>query len=215
MWKIIYVYIFSFGFIASYLIVRLLKNIALNMGVVDRPDHKRKIHTKAVPLLGGVGMYLAFTLTIVVHLLVTYRISDFVILPETILTQLLGINSIMTQLIAILGTTFLLVFLGVIDDIKPLKAKTKLIFQFILALIVFMSGIRVTFFTNNTVFSAALTIIWIIGITNAFNLMDNMDGLSCGTAFISTLIFFLLQARPDNSLFPAFLPVLEEYCLDF
>ncbi|MCG2712718.1 MAG: undecaprenyl/decaprenyl-phosphate alpha-N-acetylglucosaminyl 1-phosphate transferase [Candidatus Omnitrophica bacterium] len=194
MWKIIYIYIFSFGLIASYLIVRILKKAALNMGLVDKPDFKRKIHTKPVPLLGGLGMYLAFTLSIVFHLAIIYRLRDSVILPQTISTQLLGINSIMTQLIAILTTTFLLVLLGMIDDIKPLSARTKLIFQIILAVIVFWSGIRVTFFTSNIVFSAIFTIIWIIGITNAFNLMDNMDGLSCGTAFISTFIFFLISS---------------------
>ncbi len=194
MWKIIYIYIFSFGLIASYLIVRILKKFALNINFVDRPDHKRKIHTQAIPLLGGVGMYIAFTLSIAVHLAVIYKIKNTGILPEMILTQLSGISSIIPQLIAILGTTFLLVLLGVIDDKKPLKAKTKLIFQFILALIVFFSGIRVTFFTNNIVFSAVLTVFWIIGITNAFNLMDNMDGLSGGTALISTFIFFLIAS---------------------
>ncbi|MFH1093399.1 MAG: MraY family glycosyltransferase [Candidatus Omnitrophota bacterium] len=194
MWKLIYIYIFSFGLISSYLIVRILRKVALIIGIVDRPDYKRKIHTKPVPLLGGVGMYLAFTFSIIIHLALIYRIKGSVILPEAILVQLSGIQSIMTQLIAILGTTFLLVSLGVIDDIQPLKAKTKLIFQFILALIVFFSGIRVTFFTNNIVLSAALTILWIIGVTNAFNLMDNMDGLSCGSAFISTFIFFLVAS---------------------
>ena len=200
MWKIIYIYIFSFGFITSYLMVRILKKFALNKGLLDRPDHKRKIHKKAIPLLGGLGMYLAFTFSIVIHLAVIYSMQNSLIIPKVILTQLLGIKSIMPQLIAILGTTFLLVFLGVIDDIKPLKARTKLIFQIIMALIVFSSGIRVTFFTHNTVLSAVLTIIWIIAITNAFNLMDNMDGLSCGTAFISTFIFFLV-ANSGGQLF--------------
>ncbi len=154
----------------------------------------RKIHTEAVPLLGGVGMYLAFMLSIAVHLAVFYKIRNTGILPEIILTQLSGISSIMPQLIAILGTTFLLLLLGVIDDIISLKAITKLIFQILMAVIVFSSGIRITFFTNNLLLSAALTVFWIIGITNAFNLMDNMDGLSCGCAFISCFIFFLVTS---------------------
>ncbi len=194
MWKIIYIYIFTFGLIASYLIVRILKYAAAKIGFVDRPDSKRKIHTKAVPLLGGLGMYLAFTFTILAHLAAIYKIRGSGIIPEAILTQLSGINSIMPQLIAILATTFLLVCLGLIDDIKPLKAKTKLLFQFVMAVIVFCGGIRITFFTNNILISAVLTIVWILAITNAFNLMDNMDGLSCGSAFISAFIFFLVAS---------------------
>ncbi len=194
MWKIIYSYIFVFGFLASYLIVRILKNLALQIGLVDQPDQKRKTHKKPIPLLGGVGMYLAFTFTIVIHLAAIYKFKALLFLPQIILTQLMGIASIMPQLIAILGTTFLLVVLGTIDDIRPIKAKTKLIFQFIMAVIVFLSGIRITFFTNNIILSAILTVLWIIAITNAFNLMDNMDGLSCGTAFISAFIFFLVSS---------------------
>lgn len=194
MWKIIYTYIFLFGLLSSYLIVGLLKKVALHRGIVDKPDLKRKIHTKAVPLLGGLGMYLAFTLTIVIHLTVIYKVSSSLMLPQEVLKQLSGINSIMPQLIAILGTTFFLVGLGVVDDIKPIRAKSKLCFQFIMAIIVFLSGIRITFFTNNIILSAVFTIIWILTITNAFNLMDNMDGLSCGTAFIAAFIFFLVAS---------------------
>ena len=194
MWKIIYLYIFGFGLTASYCIVRMMKSFAMHTGIVDKPDNKRKLHEKPVPLLGGLGMYLAFTFTIVIHILAIYKLKGSLLIPETILNQLAGIKSIMPQIIAILGTTFFLVILGVIDDIKPLRAKPKLFFQFLMAVIVFYSGIRITFFTQNIILSAALTIIWILVITNAFNLMDNMDGLSCGTAFISVFIFFLVAS---------------------
>jgi len=198
MWKIIYVYIFVFSFCFAYILIRFLRKAALRFNLVDKPDEKRKIHKRAMPLLGGIGMYLAFSLSIIAHVIFVISREDTHLFPVMITEHISGIKSVIPQITAIIATTFLMVIVGVIDDFRKITPKLKLFFQIVLALTVFASGIRINLFLDNTFISAILTIGWIVGITNAFNLMDNMDGLSSGTAFISTLIFFLISSLSNQ-----------------
>lgn len=202
MWELIYFYIFIFSFLVASVLIATLAKIAINFGILDRPDSKRKIHRQSKPLLGGIGMYGAFTFTIMINVALIFVLEKFNMLPLALKPHISGILARAPQIIAVLLTSLILVFIGLVDDIKGLSAKTKLFLQFILALIVFLSGIRITLFINNIFVSGFLTIFWIIGITNAFNLLDNMDGLSCGIAFISSLIFFII-GYSNNQLFVA------------
>jgi UDP-GlcNAc:undecaprenyl-phosphate/decaprenyl-phosphate GlcNAc-1-phosphate transferase len=83
-----------------------------------------------------------------------------------------------------------MVLLGILDDIRDINAKLKLLIQSITALVVVLFGMRITLFIESAFIGGVITVIWIVAITNAFNLLDNMDGLSAGTAFISSIIFF-------------------------
>ncbi len=207
MWKIIYFSAFFFSLVFSCVFTSIFRNIALRLNIVDNPDGKRKTHANPLPLLGGLGMYCSFSLTIIAGLgLILLAKKLGMIMPETAL-YFKGIYSRVPQVFTILATALFLTILGLADDIKGLSAKTKLIFQVILSLIVFFSGIRITFFIENNFISAILTICWIIGITNAFNLLDNMDGLSCGTALISSFIFFLVASSGGHFFVAAILSV--------
>lgn len=193
MQRLIYFYLFLFSLTCSFIVVKLFKNIAIKFGFVDRPDQDRKIHNKAIPLLGGIGMYIAFTSTILFHItLIIFKSPILLLLSNDILLKIQGIRSLDLQLTTIFTTTFIIVLLGLFDDLKPLKASIKLLVQISVAILVFLSGIRVSFFINNDFASLLLTVLWIVGITNAFNLMDNMDGLSCGTALIATSFFCII-----------------------
>ncbi len=192
MWEIICLYIFLFTFLGAYCLCGLLKNIALRHRFVDLPDGIRKLHEQPVPLLGGIAMYGAFTLTVIAHSLLLFRCARSGMLPAELGIYVRGVHAMSPQIAAILGTTLLIVLTGVIDDRRKLSARTKLAVQTTAAIIIFLSGIRITLFQDNPLVGAALTIGWIIGITNAFNLLDNMDGLSCGTALISSGIFFIV-----------------------
>jgi UDP-GlcNAc:undecaprenyl-phosphate GlcNAc-1-phosphate transferase len=102
-----------------------------------------------------------------------------------------GIYSVLPKLITIIGWSILVIFFGLIDDSYELKPFPKLLFQLFTATIIFISGIRVSFFISNIFISYLITVFWIVFMMNSFNLLDNMDGLAGGVAFITGLILFI------------------------
>lgn len=151
----------------SYLIMPLLRRLAFKIGYLDNPK-STKVHARPIPLLGGIGIYLAFFITVSV-------------------TSLQRIPQIF---FIFLGCSILLV-IGLIDDKFGMMPNIKLLGQFLAAMVVIKAGLRVYFLENyylNTIF----TYIWIIGITNSFNLLDNMNGLSSGIAAISSICFGII-----------------------
>ncbi len=191
MWKIIYSYIFVFSLLASLILVSIFRSLAIRFKIIDRPQAQRNIHKTPMPLLGGAAMFAAFGLTIGFNLWLSTYCASHNILPESIIIYLSGIKSILVQLCVILGTTFILVLMGIFDDIKGSSAFVKLGIEILLASIVFFSGIKISLFIDNQFINWLFTVLWIVGISNAFNLLDNMDGLSSGIALISSIIFFL------------------------
>ena len=150
----------------TLLITFYIKKIAKHIGAMDIPN-KRKVHTKPMPRLGGLGIFLGF--------LFGY--------------MLFGVHSI--QMNAILIGSFIIVLVGVIDDIRPLDAKTKLFGQIISACILIFYGnivldkITICQLTINFVYlKYIVTIIFVLGCINIINLIDGLDGLSSGTCAI-------------------------------
>ncbi len=148
------------------------RRVALSLGIIDQPS-ARKVHRSPVPLLGGLALYGAF-----VAALLLFGEQFYV-------GQLIGI---------LLGATWVS-FLGVWDDWRGMRPALKLAGQAVGALILIATGVQVEFL-HNPVLNAAVTIIWVVGITNALNLLDNMDGLSGGVAAVAAASFGLLAA--DN-----------------
>ncbi|NEU06090.1 glycosyltransferase family 4 protein [Clostridium senegalense] len=166
--------------IISAWITPIVKKIAIKFGAIDVPDDDRRIHKKPIPRMGGVAIYIAFILGVIIN-------------KEQFSMDDLGL---------ILGAS-VIVLGGVIDDIRELRPKYKLIFQVIAAIILVAFGLRVNFVTNplyigedyiNLGFiGIPLTIIWVIGITNAFNLIDGLDGLAAGVGIISSLTLMIVS----------------------
>ncbi|MBI4562157.1 MAG: undecaprenyl/decaprenyl-phosphate alpha-N-acetylglucosaminyl 1-phosphate transferase [Candidatus Rokubacteria bacterium] len=163
-----WLYILLFSFLLSFLLVRPARAIARRHGILDVPDG-RKLHGEPTPLLGGLAIYLAF------------------------LGSLLA-NSILTQAVTgllIAGSGVLLV--SFLDDLRPLPASLKLGVMVLATLLVISSGISLTLFPIRTIWGQALnvvlTLVWIVGIANAMNFFDGMDGLAAGLAAIAA--FFL------------------------
>lgn len=153
-------------FAFCFLITFYIKKIAVHIGAMDIPD-KRKVHTKPMPRLGGLGIFLTFLFGYI----------------------LFGVQS--PQMNAILIGAFIIIIVGVIDDIRPLGAWTKLIGQIASALVViFYGGILLDKITvlgmhlDFGIFSYLLTILFIVGCINIINLIDGLDGLSTGTCSI-------------------------------
>ncbi|MGM9878536.1 MAG: glycosyltransferase family 4 protein, partial [Bacilli bacterium] len=153
-------------FLFCFFITFYIKKIAKHIGAIDIPD-KRKVHTTPMPRLGGLGIFLTFLFGYI----------------------LFGVQSI--QMNSILIGAFIIVLVGVIDDISPLGAKTKLLGQIIAASVVlFYGGIALDKITiaglhiDFGIFAYPLTILFIVGCINIINLIDGLDGLSTGTCSI-------------------------------
>lgn len=159
--------VFITATLVSYVITPLIRKLAIRTGYLDHPL-SNKVHAHPTPLLGGVAIYIAF----MVGIMMTIRLAHD------------------PKLIAILiGTTFLLL-VGLVDDRMGMMPEVKLLGQFLAAMVVIKSGVRMDFL-HNYYLNVVLTYIWIIGISNAFNLLDNMNGLSAGIAAIAATFFGL------------------------
>lgn len=193
MWKVIYIGIFLFSFLLSFFLTEIFKKIAVFLKVLDYPS-SRKVHKNPTPLLGGLAIFLSFALIILLGILLI-RIN---IVPEFIKEYIPGVKKVSGKLLAILAGGFLVVAFGLIDDIIGLKPLQKLALQILSALIVFSVGIKISLFVPNIFFSLICTLVWLILMMNSFNLLDNMDGLSSGVAFICGSILFISAFRMEQ-----------------
>ena len=171
------IFLFIIAFVLVYLFVPLVRRICLRFRIFDLPS-KRKIHTKATPRLGGVAIIFGFIITLLF----------------TLLTDAGFRYAFSSKIIGISTAIFILFLLGLWDDIWGIKPIVKLFIQIVIALFLFYSGLRIKVFTNpfsaeevQLVFGVSifLTIFWIVGMINAINLIDGLDGLASGIVFIA------------------------------
>lgn len=173
-----WLYILGLSFGICFSIMPLLRGIAIKWGILDEPD-RRKIHGSPTPLLGGGGVFFAFMLGILIN----------------------GIYSV--ELIIILFASAMIFIVGVVDDIREMPASIKLLIQFLSAGLVISFGITVTviplsFGFIGKVGNIALTMIWIVGITNAMNFLDGMDGAAAGVGAIISFFLGILAFLTDQ-----------------
>lgn len=183
--------IFLTALIFSVLATPLARGIALRAGVVDAPA-ARKLQAVPVPLLGGAAIYAAFVLALVVF-------GD-----RAYVRELVGI---------LLGATLVSLF-GLADDRWGLNAYLKLAGQALAGVILILGGTQVRLFPAEWM-NWALTLFWVVGITNALNLLDNMDGLSAGVTTVAAAFFLLLAAMSGQYLVGALAAALIGACIGF
>lgn len=169
----------------------LVKWAAARWGFMDEPS-ARKVHARPTPRLGGAAIYLGCIAALLVF-------SD---------------RFYVSQLVSILVGATLVSFLGVWDDRQGLRPLLKLIGQGLAAGILIASDIEVGFL-HNPVLNLAATLLWVVGITNALNLLDNMDGLSGGVATVASIFFFLLAVMSGQYLVGSLAAALLGACLGF
>jgi UDP-GlcNAc:undecaprenyl-phosphate GlcNAc-1-phosphate transferase len=169
----------------------LVRRAAVRWGFVDEPS-PRKVHTRPTPRLGGAAIYLGCIAALLVF----------------------GDRFYVPQLVSILVGATLVSFLGVWDDRQGLRPVLKLVGQVLAAGILIISGIQVGFL-HNPWLNLAATLLWIVGITNALNLLDNMDGLSGGVATVACIFFFLLAIMSGQYLVGSLAVALLGACLGF
>jgi UDP-GlcNAc:undecaprenyl-phosphate/decaprenyl-phosphate GlcNAc-1-phosphate transferase len=197
MWFFVYLSVFIIAFLLAAILTPIARRVALRFGIVDHPGEERKIHTEPKPYLGGVAIFIAFNLVIGIGLIcaLTPISQSLTFLSANVTQYLSNIKSVLPKLIGLFIGSVIIFILGLIDDIKRLSPVQKLVGQFIAGLIVVLFGVRIELFIPNVYLSGALTLLWLVGITNAFNLLDNMDGLSAGVAAIAALIFAIFSMQ--------------------
>ncbi len=168
----------------------VMRMVALRLGVVDKPA-ARKIHTHPVPLLGGAAIYIAFIIVLL----------------------LLGDRRYISEIVGIFIGATLVSLMGIVDDRWGLGSYVKLVGQLLAASILIYSGVQVRVWGGW--FDILITIGWVVGITNAMNLLDNMDGLSAGIAMIAAAFFTLLAALSHQYLVGALAAALAGACAGF
>lgn len=185
--------VFSATVVSSIVLVALILRLSHRKSWYDHVND-RKIHSGDVPRLGGIGFALVFIITAVI-----------------IVTCIAKIESVTRYIPCFIGICIILVS-GVLDDFRPMKSQIKLIIQILAALCVIFSGFtfkRFFFFDGNFLekfpwLGYSLTFLWIVGLSNAINLIDGVDGLAGGLSAIIALtfciIFFRFEGLPSGAL---------------
>lgn len=183
---VFYIFAVIIALAIAYLVVPLVEKLAFRLGAVDQPN-ARKVHEEPMPRMGGLSIYLGFVVVILASLLATSGLS----------------RSIMGILI---GATIVFI-VGAIDDVYRLSAWTKLFAEIVAALIVVLLGVQMQVLTNPFdgvirlgQMGIPLTMFWIIGVTNAVNLIDGLDGLAAGVSGIAAITIGVVALRSDQYL---------------
>ena len=175
----VYTAAFLTALMASASSFALWRRWCIRVGHVDDPGH-RKIHSAPVPLAGGLTVMTAFFLPVILGAagILLWRSSEAEVLNRELFQY--GLTRRAVQLGAILVGAFGMVVLGWWDDKHELKPLQKFGGQVVIALLVAWSGIRITIFIPSEIAAYALTVLWILALTNALNFLDNMNGLCTG-----------------------------------
>jgi UDP-GlcNAc:undecaprenyl-phosphate GlcNAc-1-phosphate transferase len=199
----IFMAIFAASLLVALVGTPLARRTALRLDIVDVPNTERKQHQVPMPYLGGVAIYAAF---LAIVLIAVRAIGSAEVASAEVLEQLL----------AILGGATTMAVLGLFDDRYNLPALLRLGLQCLAALVLINSGVTLHF-NHYPQLDGVVSFLWIVGLTNAFNLLDNMDGLSVGVAAIAAIYFFLLAylAQPTQFLVASLSAALAGACLGF
>ncbi len=197
----------SISAVLSASAVPIVRRFALRHGVVDRP-HGRKAHREPTPLLGGVAIWATILVVVALAIVVLRWLGHFPQLLEYLPSYIdwrARLPYALPKLLAVLAGATLMLILGLVDDVwkGKLDYRTKFPVQFAVAALAVAMGIR-TQLMPGQVLDVVVSVVWIVGITNAFNLLDNMDGLAAGVAAISGLAFLIVTAS-QNQDYMAFL----------
>ncbi|MHB1033787.1 MAG: MraY family glycosyltransferase [Pirellulales bacterium] len=181
-------------------------------GLVDQPGH-RKVHSRPTPLGGGLAIWLGIVLPLALGQVALWVLATghdaeqgwewvrTIRMPEFVEPHLPGLAQQSGKLWLLLAGGTVLLILGLLDDVRGLDWKLRLGVQTLVAVAIVRFGWQSTLFLDMPLLTGAVSVLWIVGLINAFNMLDNMDGLSAGVAAIAASIFAavtLLKTVPGN-----------------
>lgn len=166
------------SFSTSLLLTPLIRDLFAGIGLLDSPDQIRKLHTRPIPRVGGIAIAIAFGVAFLVLLLSGSQAGD-------------RVKDSLPMMVRVLPAVALIFLTGLLDDILALKPWQKLLGQTAAAVLVYCMGVRITgladFRFSDTWWTLPLTVVWLVGCSNAFNLIDGVDGLAAGIGFFATV----------------------------
>jgi len=188
--------------VVSFLMCPLVKSFAYKIGAIDVPKDGRRMHKTPVPRLGGLAIFLGFIVSLLLFVPVDVPLRGI----------LLG--------------AVIIVVLGVVDDITPLRALFKFFVQIAAALVAVYHGVVINVLSNPNVFSTdpywllgwlsvPVTVLWIVGITNSVNLIDGLDGLANGVSTISALTMLVIALLVSEAQVALVMAALMGACIGF
>lgn len=192
---------FLLALFISFIATPMVRKLAIKIGAVDVPKDNRRVHKEAMPFLGGIAIYAAVVISVLI----------FLPLNKLTLSILVG------------GT--LIVISGILDDLRDISPKAKLLFQLGAGVVLILGGVEIDFITNpfNSSdsliflkwFSIPITLFWVAGITNTVNLIDGLDGLAAGVAMISSISLMVVANRFGYKEITILSAILAGSCLGF
>lgn len=187
--------IFFLSLLSSFVLTRYVRDFASRHGWVAAPSQERHLHSTPLPRLGGVAIFISFSLSIIVATVIAKHVSH----PFPAFS--------LKTLLTILAPASVVFLLGVYDDLYTASHSLKFAVQSLAATMLFIGGLRIVnipvVFGNHELpwsLGLPLTILWVLAITNAFNLIDGLDGLAAGSALFSTLVAFVVTLLNGYSL---------------
>ncbi len=192
----------SVATLISFITTPVVRRLAFKIGAVDVPKDNRRMHKDPIPRMGGLAIFMGFLFSSLLFLPITPQFSG----------MMLG--------------AVVIVILGIFDDIYALPAKPKLAVQIVAALCAVLHGNEISVLSNPNIFSTEpywnlgvlaipFTVIWIIAITNAVNLIDGLDGLACGVSTISSMTMLVIALTVSESHVAILMGALVGACLGF
>jgi UDP-GlcNAc:undecaprenyl-phosphate GlcNAc-1-phosphate transferase len=167
-----YLSAFAGALVVAFLATPVARRLALRLDIVDHPSD-RKVHTDPVPYLGGLAIVIAFTGVVIAGAFIK------------------GVEGSYAKIGSILGGGLLLAAMGLWDDLKVVPGWIKVPTELALGGLLFVVGVRANLF-DSALLDLAVTMAWVIGVTNAVNYLDNMDGLTAGVVAIASAYFAVL-----------------------
>lgn len=194
----VYLSLFLTAFVLSILLTRLGIHLSFKWGVLDVPmTMARKNHSKSTPLLGGTAVFFSFYLIVFLIWGIAFFLNEGGVLQDYPLwDQLLkGSASQFHRFYMIFLGAFLIYLVGLKDDLHGVGPASKLLLMFLIALLLYYLNVRITILLPFHLLNFLLTLLWIVSLSNSFNLLDNMDGLSAGVALGCSfnLLYYAIQ----------------------
>jgi len=192
--------VLAISFVICLVVMPLARKLATVIGMIDVPG-ERKIHAEPIPYGGGIAVLLACVLTVGAGLAGVWAVQTHGVgwLPDSVVRMLeehvAGALGRAKMLIAIFVGGLMVAGLGLADDLKSVSYRLKFSVEILAALILVFSGVKLTVFIDNAAVSTVVTVVWVVAVTNAFNLLDNMDGLSAGVAVIAGVLLLAVAIQ--------------------
>lgn len=181
----------------------LIRGRAARWNLIDAPA-ERKVHTTPTPLGGGVAIWLGVVVPLaagqlVLWLLLKQGMTQSIAVPEFVAVHLDGLWEQSGKLWALLGLGTVLMLLGLVDDLRGIDWRVRIAVEIAVAVSLVAAGWRLTLFVDAPILTGMVTVVWIVGLVNSFNMLDNMDGLAAGVAAIAASLLAAVMLGAGHS----------------